>query len=125
MQYSPKLKTAMEEIKEILRKHDIAAVVILHTPGHSEYLNHFKTSYSCASIDELQAKFVLKHKPSDFNNEAERLNKLRDTANMLKLLSNVSWQTALNLLTASENTDKLLQANHFGGGHTSHTSQNN
>jgi hypothetical protein len=31
MQYSPKLKKAMEEIKAVLNKHDIAASVILHT----------------------------------------------------------------------------------------------
>lgn len=38
MQYNPKLKKAADEIKLILQKYDIAANVILHTPGHSEYL---------------------------------------------------------------------------------------
>lgn len=30
MQYSPKLKVAMEEIKEILKKNDIAGFVVIH-----------------------------------------------------------------------------------------------
>jgi hypothetical protein len=51
MQYSPKLKKAMEEIKAVLNKHDIAASVILHTPGFTEYLNHVDTSYSCVTIE--------------------------------------------------------------------------
>lgn len=51
MQYSPKLKNAMEEIKAILKKHDIGASVILHTPGFTEYLNHVDTSYSCLTFE--------------------------------------------------------------------------
>jgi len=31
MQYSPKLKKAMEEIKAILKRDDIAGIVVLHT----------------------------------------------------------------------------------------------
>lgn len=47
MQYSPKLKKVIEQIKDILKENDIAGFVLLHTPGYSEYLNHTETSYSC------------------------------------------------------------------------------
>lgn len=53
MQYSPKLKNAMEEIKLIIDKYDIAACVVLHTPGFSEFLNKIDPSYSCAKIKLL------------------------------------------------------------------------
>lgn len=127
MQYSPKLKKAMEEIKEILRKHDIAANIVLHTPGHAEYLTHIKPSYSCASIDELTGKFELKAKKIHFTNEAERLNKLSDTSNMLNLLAEATGRTAMNLISASEVTDTFLNAKHTDeeSGHTGHTQQNN
>lgn len=33
MQYSPKLKVAMDEVKDVLKKYDIAGFVVLHTPA--------------------------------------------------------------------------------------------
>lgn len=47
---SPKLKQAMEQIKQILQAHDIAAVVVLHTPEHSEFLMKIDPSYSVAKL---------------------------------------------------------------------------
>lgn len=125
MQYSPKLKKAMEEIKEILRKHDIAGTITLHTVGHAEYLNHITPSYSCAKIDELTGKFELRARKIHFSNEAERLNKLTATSNMLSLLADVTAKNVLNLINASEVTDKFLNAEHGDEGHSSHSQQNN
>ena len=125
MQYSPKLKKAMEEIKEILHKHDIAGVVAIHTEGHAEYLNHITPSYSCANIDELNGKFELRAKKAHFSNDAERLNKLRATANMLSLLSDVTARNAMSLMQASAAADSLFNAEHFDGGHSSNAQQNN
>lgn len=48
--YSQKLRDVMEEIKPILKKHDIAAFVLLHEPGFTEYLNHITPSWSCAKV---------------------------------------------------------------------------
>ena len=124
MQYSPKLKKAMEEMKEILRKHDIAGVVVLHTPGHSEYHNHLSPSYSCASINS-EGNLDIKASKKHFSDEAERLNKLTNTSNMLNLLAEPLSLCAMNLIEASERMDKAYPADHFGGGHSSHQSQNN
>ena len=49
MQYSPKLKKAMEEIAAVIKKHDIAGVVVLHTPNYSEHKMFLQPSYSCVS----------------------------------------------------------------------------
>lgn len=125
MQYSPKLKKAMEEIKEILLKYDIAGTVALHTPGFAEYINHITPSYSCATIDELNGRFALKAKKEHFLNEAERINKLTATANMLNLLSSGTGKNVLNLIHASELTDKHLNSEYDEGGHTSSVTQNN
>lgn len=125
MQYSPKLKKAMEEIKEVLVKYDIAASITLHTPGHAEYLNHLRPSYSCADIDTATGQFTLKAKKIHFKSEAERMEKLTATSNMLLLLSTSTGENAMSLIEASEVTDKLLNASHDGGGHSSSTTQNN
>ena len=44
--YSPKLKEAMAEINAVLERHDIAAHVVLHEPGFSEYLWRIDPSWS-------------------------------------------------------------------------------
>lgn len=44
--YDPKLKFAAEEIKEILKKHDILASMLLVSPSHVEYLFHIESSWS-------------------------------------------------------------------------------
>ncbi len=124
MQYSPKLKKAMEEIKAILIKHDIAAVVVLHSPPFSEYSTHINPSYSCASfVDNV---FRVRAKAEDFGGNVEiRNQKLKDTANMLHHLSTVGKQISSGLAEVSEQVDKHLDAEHVGGSHTSHTQQDN
>jgi hypothetical protein len=89
MQYSPKLKTAMAEIKAILKKHDIGAFVILHTPGFSEYVNEISPSYSCAFFDHSLKDANItgirfKAKAAELpGGEEERNQKIADTDNML------------------------------------------
>lgn len=124
MQYSPKLKKAMEEIRQILVKHDIAAFVALHTPGNSEYLNHVNPSYSCAKHEGDTIR--IKAKASDYNGDTDKRNKfISDTANMFHCLSEVVAQNALSLTQLSIKLDEITSATHFGNGHSSHTQQNN
>lgn len=47
----PKLKAAMEEIKAVLTKYDIAAVAILQSKTHGEWLNEITPSWSCAKME--------------------------------------------------------------------------
>lgn len=124
MQYNPKLKKALEEIKLILKKYDIAANVILHTPGHTEYLVHITPSYSCAWFENDKIRF--RARKEDYNGNAMiRDKKIIDTLNMLRLLSDTSGQNALALLTVADQLDKITGAVHESGESTSHTTQNN
>lgn len=124
MQYSPKLKKAMEEIKTILKRHDIAGMVVLHTPGHSEYLNHISPTYSCAKQEGDMIRF--RAKKEDFHNNAELRDQcIADTSNMFSLISEVGSQNILGLLNVSEKFDKIINAEHGDSSHTSHTTQNN
>jgi hypothetical protein len=124
MQYSPKLKMAMEEIKAIISKYDIGAVVVLHAPSFVEYLTRINPSYSCASFIENGIR--VRAKTEDFGGSVEiRNQKLKDTANMLYNLSTVGGEIILGLADVSEQVDELLGSEHLGGSHTSHRQQNN
>ena len=106
-----KLKTAAEEIKDILRKYDIAASIVLHTPGHGEFINHILTSYSCAyQYEEESVRFYCKRK--DFETEEEQIKKLEDTANMLHMLLEQTGRNFMMLQPMSEKFDKLVNAEH-------------
>lgn len=121
MQYSPKLKRVMEDIKAILKEEDIAGTVVLHTPGFSEFLLKIDPSYSCAFIE----REAFRIKSTHLKSKKEKKQKLTDTANMLNHLSEVNGRLAMNLIDASEFIDNKLNSNHFGGGMTSHEQQNN
>lgn len=49
----PKLQTAMDEIRAVLKKHDIGAYVLLASETHMEYLREFSPSWSCVRIEEI------------------------------------------------------------------------
>ena len=124
MQYSPKLKLAMTEIKAILKKHDIAGSFVIHTPGHSEYLNSFETSYSCVKVDGDNIR--IRAKAEDYGGSKKiRDQKLKDTSNMFHLLAEVGGFNVVGIMDISKQLDKLLDSEHFGGGHTTETTQNN
>lgn len=124
MQYSPKLKKAAEEIKSILKKYDIAANCVLHTPGHSEYLLEITPSYSCAWLENNVMRF--RARKADYNgNTMIRDQKIADTANMMNLLSEVMGRNFLMLTQVSEEFDKIVDADHGDTSFTSHTTQNN
>jgi|SRR6185437_106134 len=123
MQYSPKLKIAMEEIKEILNKHDIAGFIILHTPGFSEYLNHLMASYSCAKV--MPDGIRLKLKQSEVGKEkAEQI--ANDTFNMIVHLTRHLSNNSMMYMNCEKLLKEKLGGTELpGGGHTSHEQQNN
>lgn len=125
MQYSPKLKRVMAEIDAILKREDIAGLVVLHTPGHAELLTRLDPSYSCAKI-EANGQLRVRAKAEDFGGDVNKRNEvLRNTSNMLKLLTHSSGPTVVGLMETSEKLDKQLNAYHTGDGFSSNAEQNN
>lgn len=124
MQYSPKLKTAMEEIKVILAKHDIGAMVILHTPGHSEFLNKLDPSYSCIIQTGDHIRFRSKLADYDGDKKAwER--KTTDSLNLLQSMCEVGGHIVLSLMPLADELTKKLGDDSEPGNFSSHTTQNN
>lgn len=123
MNYSPKLKAAMEEIKAIVKKNDIAAFVVLHDKTqHSEYLNEISPSYSCAKFDNGNIKITAK--ASEIGKE--KAHKLQnDTYNMFTHLSDITSVHANFLTAVKMHLKKILDAEDGDSNHTSHQQQNN
>lgn len=123
MQYSPKLKMAINEMRGILSKHDIAGLIVLHTPGHSEYLLKIDPSYSCAKLEGDGVRLQAKKK--DFPTIEAWTKRVSDTSNMLNLLFEVGGHNVMGLSNVSDTLDNIVGAEHTEGGHTTETTQNN
>lgn len=124
MQYSPKLKRAMEEMKMLMLKYDIGGFCVLHTPGHSEYLLRIDPSYSCAKFEGDNVRIRAKLK--DFNGDKKAWEeKVASTSNMLSLLGEVGARMSMAILDVSKKVDEIVDAEHNDGNHTSHNQQNN
>lgn len=123
MQFDPKLKKAMEEIKGILAKHDVGAVIILHRPGFSEYLNKFNPTYGAVEIngDKITVKGKAEHYPS----KQERDKHLENSINMLTHFQDITGQTFLNCDNILAQLKEKIEWDNTDGNHSSHTEQNN
>src|SRR5689334_25239828 len=85
----PKLKAAMEEIKAILRAHDIAAVVTLQSPGSVEYLYELSPSWSCITLEgDGQVRIRAKAKTGP----PEEKERLRVSAGMVIAFADLGWR---------------------------------
>ena len=129
MQYSPKLKRAMEQIKKILKDNDIGGYVVIHSPehgGHSEYLFELTPKYSCVEWFPQKDGITIKGKLAHYNGDAVKRDKtLNATINMLHHLSTLTMEHGLMMAKVSDQADKTWDAEHGGEGHTSHNQQNN
>lgn len=124
MYYNPKLKIAIKEIEAILSKHDLGGFIVLHYPGHSEYVLKIDPSYSCAKFDGDLLR--VKAKKEDYNGIAElRDQKIKDTSNMLTHIVETGQHIIMQLVKISIAVDKATGAEHGNGNRTSGTQQNN
>lgn len=124
MQYSPKLKTAMDRIKAVLKEYDIAGTVVLHTPGFSEFLLKLDPSYSIAELKGDTIK--IKAKKEDFNGDVKaRDAALSDTVNMITHFADTNGMVALNMMQVMDMLKKEIDIETNRGNISSHTEQNN
>lgn len=123
MQYSPKLKKAMEQIKQIVKENDIAAFVVLHDEaGFSEYLNAVSPSYSCAILQEDGVRFRLKGAEVG----KERAQQIaQETYNMVTHFADMIAKHAMMYMDAQKLLKEKWGGEEGRGGETSHNQQNN
>lgn len=124
LQYAPKLKKVMEEIKTIINRQDIAAFILLHSPGYTEYYNKVNPSYSCALIEGDQLRVRIKQ--SELPGGKEQAQKLAEgTYNMITLMTDMLVQHAHGYLQLQESLKDKWGGEEGPGNQSSHSQQNN
>jgi rhamnose utilization protein RhaD (predicted bifunctional aldolase and dehydrogenase) len=111
----PKLKLAMEEMKEVLKKHDIVGSIILASPTHLEYLRHYQASWSYAWL-EPDGLLRVKLKREMFNSKEEQKKALEDTVGTFAGLYDAYINEAENMQKVIMMVGKQVPFDH----HTSH-----
>lgn len=79
---NPVLEQAASEIAAILKKHDIAGVVQMFTPGFNKYAMHLEPSWSVIAIDTKGTMRMITP-VIDPDNEQAAKDKVLDTVRML------------------------------------------
>lgn len=108
-----RLKIARTEIEALLKKHDLAGAVVLHTPGMTEFFYDIAPSYSCAWIDEAGQKVRVKSALADYGGDSTAQRKDQAaTANMLSGLAQDLGKAALMFIDVARFVDAKLGAVH-------------
>ena len=125
MQYDPKLKKAMEEIKEVLKKHDIAGYVVIHSQnGFIEYLNHLNPSYSCAFLQDVQLRVKLKTAELP-GGQTQAKYLAEKTYNMISLMTDIIVMHASGYIDFQKMLKEKWGGEEGTGNHSAHEHQNN
>ena len=126
MNYSPKLHKAMEELNAVLKKHDIAGFIAIHTPGYVEYSHNLMPSYSACNIDNTTGRVVIKGKLEHYlGNKEEQHYKLSATCNMLHMIAEATMEQGLNIAILSQHADELFGSEHGNATHYGKTELDN
>lgn len=103
------VELAMKEVKEVLDKYEVAAIVVLHRPGHTEPLVKIETPFSCARTEGETVK--IRAKLEDFKgNKDVRKKKLLDTSVMFRKLLDTCITKIYPYFEVSEELDEKLIA---------------
>lgn len=112
-----RLKVARLEIEAVLARHDLAGVVVLHTPGMSEFFYNLRPSYSVCWIDEAAGAVRLKSK-RDRDHAGDAAVQVHDqtaTANMTEALLDNLFRATLMFGEVNQVVSTALRATHTPG----------
>jgi len=107
----------MAEMQAIADKYDIGAVIVIHTPMHSEYYLGLSPTYSGIKFNGTELRVRIKQE--DFKTQQEFIDKLKNTSNMVEHLTNVTSALGEHLVQIRDVVSKNIKAEHTGGHHTS------
>lgn len=110
-----RLKVARLEIEAVLKKHDLAGVVVLHTPGMAEFFYDIRPSYSCVAIDEeVGALRVRSRLQQDYQGDQQaQQHDQAATANMVRAIADNLQGAAGMFVAAALFVDRALRAEHW------------
>lgn len=105
-----RLKIARLEIEAVLKKHDLAGCVALHTPGMAEFFYDIRPSYSCAWIDDSVPMLRIKSKLVDYDGDVAR-QKMEQacTAQMMRAMADCLSDAAVMFTGCAAVVDKAAR----------------
>jgi len=109
-----RLKVARREIEAVLAKHDLAGVVVLHTPGMAEFFYNITPSYSVCWVDEKASALRIKSQ-LERDHGGDQTLQLHDqaaTANMAAALAAELANAALMFAQVEAVVTKATRAEH-------------
>lgn len=109
-----RLKTARIEIEAVLKKHDLAGVVVLHTPGMVEYFYDIRPTYSVCWVDESTSSIRIASKlDRDHGGKVElQLHDQSATANMAVSIADSLCHAAMLFVALRDVVDLKLGVEH-------------
>ena len=124
LQGQQKLKQARAEIEAILKRHDIAGFVTLHTHGWGEVFWNIWPSYSCLIGDFPSIR--VKSKVADYAGDtARQLQDQASTAQMIHILATEMSGSGLQFLQLANLLDIAFDATHDERGFIPDASKSN
>jgi hypothetical protein len=112
----PKLKIAVAEIEAILKKHDIAGIVMLQSPTHLEYLMEVAPSWSCCWFEDYgEAGKLLRFraKRADFPSKAAHDKVLKESVGMVMGFIDCCNSMGRNLTTIAGKIAEKVEFSHI------------
>lgn len=111
-----RLKIARTKIEAVLAEHDLAGVVVLHTPGMGEFFYRITPSYSVCSIDEAAGALRITSKlERDHGGDVSlQHHDQAATANMTACLADQLGHAALMFLDVDRVASVAMRADHTG-----------
>lgn len=100
----------MEEIQALLIEHDVAGVVILHTPGGGNSLVEISPSYSCAKFEGNGVEVVIKAERADFPSDEAMDKKLADTLSIFSAMNHFLPTITYNFLEIEKKLARLINS---------------
>ena len=119
LKFSPKLKNAMEEIKQILNKHDIAGLIVLHEPGYGEHYIKINPSYSALEFKNREG-IIMKGRQRYNSNKIKHNKAIENSLSLLKVLCELAGKTIIPLIEVSQKMDEYYNATHKNEGYLGH-----
>lgn len=106
----PKLKPIMAEIEAVLKRHDVAGVVMIQSQTHIEYLMEIAPTWSCCWCERHAEGLLLrvKAKRADYPTADAHHKVLHDTVGMIMGFTDCARSVAGNLeMVAARIADKV------------------
>ncbi len=110
-----KLKLAADEIKAVLKKHDIAAIVTLASETHMEFIREIEPSWSCCRLEKYEDGFAIRvrMKQADFPSREIAKLCLEKTVGMLAGFVDVCREHQEQLTVVLVAVGKSVEFEHF------------